>query len=140
MEAVPARKGILDGTNELKGFKLIVMDDLREKHPEKFNESGAMDYKWFEAEVRPHHFIYLRRDVNSLSFTLQKGPVKEVGVNGCQVDSIIEAAKVILESFNKDVPSRETSLAITKLEEALSWLDVRTRNREKRGVEGTIQA
>ena len=30
------------------GHKVIVMDELREKYPEKFNDSGSMDYKWFE--------------------------------------------------------------------------------------------
>jgi len=34
---------------------------------------------------------------------------------------------------------RENSLAITKLEEALMWLERRTANREKRGVEGKME-
>lgn len=33
-------------------------------------------------------------------------------------------------------PSRETALAITKMEEALMWLEKRTANRKDRGVEG----
>jgi hypothetical protein len=35
------------------------------------------------------------------------------------------------------LPSRENSIAITKLEEALLWLNKRTANRKARGVEGT---
>jgi hypothetical protein len=35
--------------------------------------------------------------------------------------------------------TRETSLAITKLEEALHWLAARTADRVRRGVEGTSQ-
>jgi len=126
----------LRGVMDLGGFGIVVMDELREKFPEKFNESGAMDYKWFEAEIRPKCFIYVRNDVNSIAFTIQNGPVKEFGVNGCQVDQIIEAAKKILEGLNKNVPSRETSSAITKLDEALMWLDKRTKDRIARGVEG----
>lgn len=126
----------LKEVNEIGGFNVIVMDKLREQYPDKFNESGAMDYKWFEKDIRPNHYVYVRHDVNSLSFTLQNGPIKEVGVNGCQVDTIIEAAKVMLEGLNKQFPCRENACAITKLDEALHWLEARKKNREKRGVEG----
>ena len=127
----------LKGVTEIGGYDLVVMDDLRGRYPEKFNESGAMDYKWFEKDIRPHNFIYVRNDVNSLSFTIQNGPIKEAGVNGCQIDTIIEAAKLILEGLNAKYPSRENSMAITKLDEALMYLDKRTKDRLKRGVEGT---
>ena len=103
----------LEGVKTIGGFNLIVMDDLRAKFPSKFNESGAMDYAWFEQEVRPHNFIYLRKDKNSLAFTLQNGPIKEVGVNGCQVDTLIEAARLIIDEFNKKFPCRESSMIIT---------------------------
>lgn len=126
----------LKGIKKIGEFDLVIMDELREKHPEKFNESGSMDYKWFEKDVRPHHFIYVRHDVNSLSFTIQNGPIKEHGVNGCQVDTIIEAAKIIIEGLNKQFPCRENSMVITKLDEALMWSLKRKADREKRGVEG----
>ena len=129
----------LKGVEEIGGFKVVVMDELREKFPEKFNELG-MDYKWFESEISPHHFIYVRHDVGSLSFTIQNGPIKEHGVNGCQVNTLIETAKIMLGGLNKNFPCRENSLAITKLEEALMWLEQRKKNREARGVEGTSQA
>lgn len=130
----------LKNVTNIDGEKVVVMDELRKLYPDKFNESGAMDYKWFEKEIRPHNFIYVRHDVNSLSFTLQNGPVKEVGKNGCQVDHIIGAAKAILEGLNKQFPCRENSSAITKLDEALHWLEHRRKNREARGVEGRSQA
>ena len=127
----------LKGVTKIGGFNVVVMDDLRALHPEKFNESGAMDYKWFEKDIRPHNFVYVRHDVNSLSFTIQNGPVKENGVNGCQVDTVIAAAKTILEGLNAKFPCRENACAITKLDEAVQWLNARTKNREERGVEGT---
>ena len=126
----------LKGVETIDGFKVVVMDELREKYPEKFNESGQMDYKWFENDIRPENFIYIRNDKNSLSFTIQNGPIKEVGVNGCQVDTVIEAAKVILEGLNKQFPCRENAMVITKLDEALMWSMKRKLDREKRGVEG----
>lgn len=126
----------LKGIKQIGKHNLIVMDDLREQYPEKFNESGSMDYKWFEKDIRPNNFIYVRHDVNSLSFTIQNGPIKEVGVNGCQVNEIVEAAKIIIEGLNSKFPCRENSMAITKLDECLMWLEKRTKDREKRGVEG----
>lgn len=129
----------LKDVTEIGGFDLVCMDTLREKYPEKFNESGSMDWNWFESEIRPNKFIYLRQDKNSLSFTIQNGPIKEVGVNGCQVDTIIEAAKLIIEGLNKNFPCRENAVAITKLDEALLWLMKRKIDRENRNVEGTNQ-
>lgn len=133
-------KEALKKIKEMMGEDVVVMDELRDKYPEKFTPSGQMDWKWFESEVRPNKHIYVRLDKHSLSFTLQNGPIKEVGKNGCQVDAIIEAAKIILEVFNKKFPCRENSCAITKLDEALLWLYARTKGREDRGVEGTNNA
>ncbi|MDD2314415.1 MAG: hypothetical protein PHX12_06065 [Proteiniphilum sp.] len=127
----------LKGVTEIGGFPVIVMDELRDKYPDKFNESGAMDYKWFEKDIRPNYFVYVRHDVNSISFTLQSAPIGEAGVNGCQVDTIIEAAKLMLERLNSKLSCRENAIAITKLDEALMWLNERTKKRIKRGVEGT---
>lgn len=127
----------LVGVSKLGGFDVVVMDELRAKFPEKFNESGGMDYSWFEKEIRPHNFVYVRNDVNSIAFTIQNGPIKEKGVNGCQVDTLIHAAKAILSGLNTKFLCRENSLAITKLDEAIHWLDARTKDRESRQVEGT---
>lgn len=126
----------LKGVKRIGEFDLVVMDELREKHPDKFNESGAMDYKWFEKDVRPHNFVYVRHDVNSISFTIQNGPIKESGVNGCQVDTIIEAAKLMLVGLNSKFPCEENIEAIAHLECALVSLEQRKKNRVTRGVEG----
>ena len=71
---------------------------------------------------------------------IQQGPIKENGLNGAQVDDLIKISKTILEKLNKALASRETSMAITKLDEAILWLMKRTQDREKRGVEGTSSA
>ena len=126
----------LKGIKSIGGFELVDMDALREKHPEKFNESGSMDFKWFEKDIRPHNFVYVRHDKNSLSFTLQNGPVGENGVNGCQVDTLAHAVVAIIGGLNAKYPCRENALAVTKFEEGLMWLEARTKNREARGVEG----
>jgi len=126
----------LQGVTELGGFKVVVMDELSAKFPEKFNESGSMDYKWFEADIRPHNFVYVRNDVNSIAFTIQNGPVKENGVNGCHVDTLIHAARKILEGLNTKFPCQENKDAIGHLIAAIGCLEARTANRLARNVEG----
>lgn len=60
--------------------------------------------------------------------------------NGAFVETVISAAKQRLEFYqeanNRKFACRENALAITKLEEALHWLEHRTKDREARQVEG----
>jgi hypothetical protein len=61
--------------------------------------------------------------------------------NGAFVEGVILAAIGRLQFYqtanNKKFACRENALAITKLEEALMWLEERTRGRVEREVEGT---
>jgi hypothetical protein len=75
-----------------------------------------------------------------VTFQLQDGPIKEVGINGIQIDEVIEWAKAVIEGFNTRFPCRENSMIITKLDEALLWSVKRRLDREKRGVEGQNKA
>ena len=119
------------------GTQIINMAELKASHPHMFPGDGMqMDYRVFEQEIRPFNYIYVRNDVNSISFTIQNGPIKEVGVNGCQVTEIIEVAKMIIEGFDASYPCRENLHTIMHLREALGWQKKRTDDREKRGVEG----
>ena len=126
----------LKGVERIDGYNVVVMDELREKFPEKFNESGAMDYAWFEKDIRPHNFIYVRHDKNSLSFTIQNGPIKEVGVTGCQVSTLVHAAHHIISKLNENYPSPYNDKALAGLKQAIDADRERTADREKRGVEG----
>lgn len=81
--------------------------------------------------------VWIDDKENMIAFKIQDGPIKESGVNGCQVDTIIEAAKLMLRGLNEKVPSDYNATAITKLEDALFWLDQRRKSRVSRGVEGT---
>ena len=70
----------------------------------------------------------------------QKGPIKENGVNGCHNEDLIAIVIDRLQCLNQgDFACRENSIAITKLEEALMWLNKRILDRRSRGVEGTSQ-
>lgn len=117
----------LKGVEGIGGFKVL------QERPKK--EDGSVDWNLFD-EQRKNQPIYIDHDVNMISFRVQNGPIKENGVNGCQVDTIIEAAKLIIEGLNKNFPCRENALVITKLDEALLWSMKRKLDREKRGVEG----
>lgn len=77
---------------------------------------------------------------SSVEFTIQSGPIKEFGVNGCQIDDVIAWAKNKIEEFNAKFPCRENSMVVTKLDEALLWLVKRRLDREARAVEGTNRA
>ena len=80
--------------------------------------------------------VFVYPDKNQICFQIQNGPIKEVGINGCQVDTVIEAAKLIIEGLNSKFRCRENAMAITKLDEALMWLKARTDKRKSLGVEG----
>jgi len=77
---------------------------------------------------------------NAITFKIQNGPIKENGVNGCQVDTIVATAKKMIEGLNEKFPCRENSMAITKLDESLMWLRERKRDRQSRNVEGLNKA
>ena len=129
----------LKGKTEIGGYKVANMADLAEKHPEFYEESGQMNWKWFEENIRPTHFVMVRPDVNSLTFTIQNGPIKENGVNGGQVDTLIHAAWEIIDGLNNKFPCKENKAALFHLDTALNCLEERTKRRDKQGIEGTNQ-
>ncbi len=126
---------------EINGKPILHMDDLAKKYPEHFNkESGQMDYKWFEKEIRPNFHIYARHDVDSLTFNMLTKPASEGGdLNRCQLVDLISVAKHMIEYLNKDYPCRENAMTITKLDEALMWQTKRTADRVARNVEGRYE-
>jgi len=100
------------------------MDD-REKAQEQMDGSPAL----------------IEREHIKIKFQL--GPVKEFGVNGCQITDVVRILIDRLNGFNREgapFRCRENSLAITMLEEALHWLSHRKADREARGVEGYNKA
>lgn len=76
-----------------------------------------------------------------IDITWQDGPLKDNPRNGAFVEGVIVAAIQRLEFYQNSCERRfncrENALAITKLEEALHWLDHRTKARQLRNVEGT---
>lgn len=60
--------------------------------------------------------------------------------NGTTLEEMLRVSIERLRHLNTKLPCRENSIAITKMEEALLWLNKRTQDREARGVEGTHEA
>lgn len=59
---------------------------------------------------------------------------------GVFTETLLQVAKEYLETVNKgELASRETSTAITKIDEALMWLNKRSEDRKIRGVLSTYQ-
>jgi hypothetical protein len=69
---------------------------------------------------------------------LSENSISLVTINdGTTNEEVLEVLINRLQVLSAKLPSRETSIAITKLEEALMWLNKRTADRVKRDVEGT---
>ncbi len=88
-----------------------------------------------------HQYLLTDNDTHAAQFgsvRFQNGPIKEHGVNGCHQEDLLAIVIHRLQCFQKgEFACRENALALTKLEEAMHWLNHRTFDRNKRGVEGT---
>lgn len=96
---------------------------------------------WVDKEGRPSG-----GEVNGtgLWISWQNGPLGRIGTderiapNGAFVEDVLKAALQRIEFYNEgQFRCRENSLAITKVEEALHWLQARTQRRVVENVEGT---
>lgn len=91
-----------------------------------------------------HNYSVSKIDKNYIGnfavINFQNGPIKEVGVNGCHNEDLIAIVIDRLQHFQAgDYACRDNAIAITKLEEAMMWLNKRTKERQDRGVEGTSE-
>lgn len=70
----------------------------------------------------------------------QDGPINEAGVNGISGEALLAIVEDRLIGFQAgQYECRENAVALTKIQEAMMWLQKRTLDRVKRGVEGTNQ-
>jgi hypothetical protein len=127
---------------------------MREIHAHEINDFNrnnvvvrAMDGNGPGGASHLYHIsigIVERTDENptgaSCMVNFQNGPIKEAGVNGVTDEALLAILIDRLQGFQRGQYScRENALALTKMEEAMHWLQHRTRERERRGVEGTHQ-
>jgi len=68
----------------------------------------------------------------------QNGPIQEVGINGISNEALLAVLEDRLLGFQSgNYSCRENALALTNIQQAMMWLQKRTNDRMKRGVEGT---
>lgn len=80
----------------------------------------------------------------------EEGPIQEISFyklnkdgtfeHGTTLEEMLRVSIERLTDLNEIFSCRENALAITKMQEALMWLNERTRERKQRGVEGTHKA
>lgn len=72
-----------------------------------------------------------------LKVKFQTGGTATTERNGVFIEDLLVVAYAKLDEYNKQLPSRENALALTKIEESLHWLTARKAEREYRNVYGT---
>jgi len=116
------------------GYYVVYDDGYKSFSPAEAFQSGYFPRNGVFTQVQPG-----THGPKRAFFTLQDGPIKEVGRNGVQIDEVIEFARKTVEGFNSKFPCRENAIVLTKLDEALLWLMKRKFDREARLVEGRNQ-
>lgn len=77
-------------------------------------------------------------DSPDLKILFQNGPIAEAGVNGVTHEVLLAIVADRLRSFQKGpFACKANACALTHIEEAMHWLQQRTLERMRRGVEGT---
>ena len=83
------------------------------------------------------HVYYTSYGKDSQLIGFQRGPVKEVGVNGVTNEHLLAVLKHRITYLDGQFPSEYNKQALHHITEALKALEARTADRQKRGVEGT---
>ena len=79
-------------------------------------------------------------DETKVDIIFQNGAIAEAGVNGVTHEALLAIVADRLRAFQKGPYScKANACALTHIEEAQHWLQQRTIERMRRGVEGTMQ-
>jgi len=109
--------------NTLKNVKMI--DGYTVKRIDWERKPGNEDFH-----------IDISDKANAITFYLQTGPIKEVGENGCQVDTLLATAWLIIGGLNDQFPCKENTECLEHLSNAMDALKQRTARRTRQGIEG----
>lgn len=89
----------------------------------------------FEAKDSPGRVLKFIEKVADNSVDAAPGSLKTV-MDGTTNEEVLKVLIHRMGCLSAKFPSRENSIATTNLEQALMWLEKRTRDRLARGVEG----
>lgn len=114
-------------------------DNVKGHEPELM---GADDFdvkeRAFPFKEPGHPFIAITPE--AVTFKMQRGPILEVGINGCQIDDILTFAGLTIAMLNEKFSCPENADAVAGIQQALAALEARRRDRVKRDVEGLNKA
>lgn len=100
-------------------------------------DSPGVGGAYHEYEVIPSEKYLENKSDCFAEIKFQKGPVKEEGLNGCQIEDLIDIAIHRLECFQAGgFPCPENEVSLKYFRAGLEALNQRTLDRQKRGVEG----
>ncbi len=87
-----------------------------------------------------YHICPTIGNASGVKISFQNGPLNENPPNGLSIESLLAVCEDRLLGFQSgEFACRENAVALTKLQEAMMWLQKRTLDRMRRGVEGTLQ-
>lgn len=102
--------------------------------------AGNACHEYVVREIQPTSDYEAAQNNLFATVHFQNGPIQEAGINGCHQEDLLAIVIDRLRSFQAgEYACRENALALTKLEEAMHWLNHRTKERQDRGVEGTSE-
>ena len=125
---------ILDMTNARKNFENLQPIAQRQDGVDFSRETWDAFYT---RVLKPHNFITVDHETNTISFKIQQGPIKEKGLNGCQLTDLVVVANHMVTELSKNHPCAENDLTTMYWEKGLQAQADRTKDRETRNVEGT---
>lgn len=104
---------------------------LEQAFPESFRMSNVSKY----ISLAENDFII--HDDGTMSFKLQEGAVKEVGLNGVQPVEMLHFIATYIKVLDKEKNDPMNLATIQAINTAIAAQDLRTADRVQRGVEGT---
>ncbi len=126
---------------ELTGHKVNPANDTLKIEVIDASGSGGANHFYLITGADYHRNPSLLNSVNPAELGMivfQNGAINDHGVNGVTQEALIEICIDRLKSFQAGPFScRENAVALTHLETAQMWLQKRTLDRMRRGVEGT---
>ena len=134
----------LKGVTEIDGFKIFrnLTEGDGKEGARVLTEEGERIVPWkdFGDKFREEYPIGIHDGSNLISYKIQNGPIKENGVNGCQVDTMVATVIRMIQELNRKFPDECNNHALNNFVSGLGWLKQRKINREARGVEGYNKA
>lgn len=122
----------VNGLNE--ALKIYVLDE-----PGQGNACHAYAITFYDERYKCERSPLANNGRNCL-IGFQNGPIQESGPNGISNEALLTIVEDRLLGFQSgQYACRENAVALTKIQEAMMWLQKRTRDRIARGVEGTSQ-